>query len=275
MGRRWHKDGVGRNRPHAGAGSCLGLKFDVARKHEADAYVGLSSESGRRFGAAIESEISHIRKFANHDRVLFEITIPGPPRIGYTPVLSEGAQRRLAAIVSADVAGYSRLIGQDEAGTLAALKADRAELIDPLIADHGGRIVKVMGDGLLPEFPSVVGAVKCQIEIQEGMAARNSAVPEDRRLAFRVGIHLGDIAIDGEDIHGDGVNIAARLQEAGNPGGIMLSGVAYESLGSLIDACFEDGGQRSFKNIARPVHVWRWASAQAEASANAGAAKTL
>jgi len=251
------------------------LKFDVARKHEADAYVGLSSESGRRFGAAIESEISHIRKFANHDRVLFEITIPGPPRIGYTPVLSEGAQRRLAAIVSADVAGYSRLIGQDEAGTLAALKAHRAELIDPLIADHGGRIVKVMGDGPLPEFPSVVGAVKCQIEIQEGMAARNSAVPEDRRLAFRVGIHLGDIAIDGEDIHGDGVNIAARLQEAGNPGGIMLSGVAYESLGSLIDACFEDGGQRSFKNIARPVHVWRWASAQAEASANAGAAKTL
>ncbi len=189
--------------------------------------------------------------------------------------MSEGAQRRLAAIVSADVAGYSRLIGRDEAGTLAALKAHRAELIDPLIADHGGRIVKVMGDGLLLEFPSVVGAVKCQIEIQEGMAARNSAVPEDRRLAFRIGIHLGDIAIDGQDIHGDGVNIAARLQEAGNPGGIMLSGIAYESLGSLIDASFEDGGQKSFKNIARPMRVWRWAPAQSEVIAETGTAKTL
>ena len=187
--------------------------------------------------------------------------------------MSVGAKRRLAAIVSADVVGYSRLVGRDEAGTLAALKTHRSELIDPLIADHGGRIVKVMGDGLLLEFPSIVGAVKCQIEIQEGMAARNSAVPEDRRLIFRVGIHLGDIAIDGEDIHGDGVNIAARLQEAGFPGGIMLSGVAYESLGSLVDACFEDDGQRSFKNIARQVHVWRWVSAQA--TANAEAAKTL
>ncbi len=188
--------------------------------------------------------------------------------------MSGGAKRRLAAIVSADVVGYSRLVGQDEAGTLAALKTHRAELIDPLIAEHGGRIVKVMGDGLLLEFPSIVGAVKCQIEIQEGMAARNSAVPEDRRLIFRVGIHLGDIAIDGEDIHGDGVNIAARLQEAGFPGGIMLSGVAYESLGSLVDARFEDGGQRLFKNIARRVQVWRWASAQATTPANAEAAKT-
>jgi adenylate cyclase len=203
------------------------------------------------------------------------------PRLGYTSAMSGGLQRRLAAIVSADVVGYSRLVEQDEAGTLAALKAHRAELIDPLIAAHGGRIVKVMGDGLLLEFPSVVGAVECQIEFQEGMAARNSAVPEDRRLVYRVGIHLGDIAIDGEDIHGDGVNIAARLQEAGNPGGIMLSGIAYESLGSLIDASFEDGGRKSFKNIARQVNVWRWAPMQAKTSAGtwaeagAMAAKTL
>ena len=189
--------------------------------------------------------------------------------------MSAGTQRRLAAIVSADVAGYSRLIGQDEAGTLAALKAHRAELIDSLIAEHGGRIVKVMGDGLLLEFPSVVGAVQCQIDIQEGMVARNGAVAEDRRLAFRVGIHLGDIAIDGEDIHGDGVNIAARLQEAGDPGGILLSSVAYESLGSLIDARFEDGGQRSFKNIARPVQVWRWAPAPSEGAAGIETAKIL
>ena len=117
-------------------------------------------------------------------------------RLGYTHHMSEGTQRRLAAIVSADVVGYSRLMGADEAYTLAALRAHRAELIDPLVSEHGGRIVKTMGDGLLLEFPSVVAAVQCAIRFQEGMAARNATVPEDRRITFRVGINLGDIAID-------------------------------------------------------------------------------
>ncbi len=172
--------------------------------------------------------------------------------------MSEGTQRKLAAIVSADVVGYSRLMGADETGTLATLRAHRRELIDPLIAEYGGRIVKTMGDGLLLEFPSVVGAVKCSIKIQRGMAERNAAVPEDRRIIFRVGINLGDIVVDGEDIHGDGVNVAARLQEASEPGGLALSGVAYESLGSLVDATFEDSGRQQLKNIARPVQIWRW-----------------
>ena len=174
--------------------------------------------------------------------------------------MANETQRRLAAIVSADVVGYSRLIGADEAGTLAALRAHRAELIDPLVARHGGRIVKTMGDGLLLEFPSVVNAVKCSIEVQDGMVARNSDIAEGRRIVLRIGINLGDIVIDGDDIHGDGVNVAARLQAASEAGGLALSGASYESLGSLVDAVFEDGGQQRFKNITRPIQVWRWRS---------------
>src|SRR5512132_1823037 len=121
-------------------------------------------------------------------------------------------QRRLAAIVSADVAGYSRLMGQDESGTLAALKAHRRDLIDPKIAEYGGRIVKTTGDGLLLDFPSVVDAVRCAVDVQRGMAERNAGVPPDRRLEFRMGINVGDIIIDGDDIFGDGVNVAARLE---------------------------------------------------------------
>ncbi len=172
--------------------------------------------------------------------------------------MPDGTKRRLAAIVSADVVGYSRLIGADEAGTLATLRAHRAELIDPLITQHGGRIVKTMGDGLLLEFPSVVGAVTCTLAVQSGIRDRNADKPVDRRIVFRVGVNLGDIVIDGEDIHGDGVNVAARLQETCAPGGLALSGVAYESLGTLVDAAFDDGGLQVFKNIARPVQVWRW-----------------
>ena len=172
--------------------------------------------------------------------------------------MAEGTQRRLAAIVSADVVGYSRLIGVDESGTLDALRKHRAELIDLLIAEHGGRIVKTMGDGLLLEFPSVVNAVKCSIEVQLGMFGRNAGIPNDKRVEFRIGVNLGDIVIEGDDIHGDGVNVAARLQGASDAVGLALSGVAYESLGSLVDAAFADGGQQRFKNITRPVHVWRW-----------------
>jgi adenylate cyclase len=171
---------------------------------------------------------------------------------------NERVDRRLAAIVSADVAGYTRLMGTDETGTLDALRAHRAALIDPAIAEHGGRIVKTMGDGLLVEFPSVVEAVQCAIEVQLGMVARNRDEPEDRRIAFRVGVNIGDIIIDGEDILGDGVNLAARLQELSEPGGVCISSRVYDDIRDRLETSFEDGGPRQVKNVARPVHVWRW-----------------
>jgi len=167
-------------------------------------------------------------------------------------------QRRLAAIVSADVAGYSRLMGRDESGTLAALKALRREVVDPAIASHGGRIVKTTGDGLLLEFPSVVNAVRCSIEVQAAMAGRMSDVSEDRRIAFRIGINIGDIIIDGDDIFGDGVNIAARLQEIAPAGGICISSRVHEDVRDRLDIAFGDGGIQTLKNITRPVQVWRW-----------------
>jgi TolB-like protein/class 3 adenylate cyclase len=167
-------------------------------------------------------------------------------------------QRRLAAIVSADVAGYSRLMGRDESGTLAALKIVRQEVVDPAIASHGGRIVKTTGDGLLLEFPSVVNAVRCAVEVQAAMADRTAEIPEDRRIAFRIGINLGDIIVEGDDIFGDGVNIAARLQEIAAPGGICISSRVHEDVRDRLDTAFDDGGTQTLKNIARPVQVWRW-----------------
>ncbi len=172
--------------------------------------------------------------------------------------MTDGATRRLAAIVSADVVGYSRLMGIDEAGTLDALRQHRAELIDPLITKHHGRIVKTMGDGLLMEFPSVVEATRCVIAIQQGMRDRNSGVDEDKRVAFRVGVNLGDIIIDGTDILGDGVNIAARLQEIAEPGGVAVSSRVHDDIRDRLDVSFTDGGEQSLKNISRPLHIWRW-----------------
>ena len=167
-------------------------------------------------------------------------------------------QRRLAAIVSADVAGYSRLMGRDESGTLAALKTLRREIVDPLIAKHNGRIVKTTGDGLLLEFASVVDAVRCVVEVQTAMAAKVADVPEDRRIAFRTGVNIGDIIIDGDDIFGDGVNIAARLQEIAPPGGVCVSSRVHDDVRDRLDITFEDGGSQTLKNIARPVQVWNW-----------------
>ena len=161
-------------------------------------------------------------------------------------------QRRLAAIVSADVAGYSRLMGGDESGTLAALKAVRREIVDPYISAHGGRIVKTTGDGLLLEFPSVVDAMRCVVEVQTAMAAHGGDI------VFRIGVNLGDIIIDGDDIFGDGVNIAARLQEIATPGGVCVSSRVHDDARDRLEALFEDGGAQSLKNIARPVQVWRW-----------------
>jgi TolB-like protein/Flp pilus assembly protein TadD len=169
----------------------------------------------------------------------------------------ERVQRRLAAILAADVAGYSRLMGADEEGTLAALKAHRRELIDPAIAAHNGRIVKTTGDGALVEFASVVDAVRCAEEIQCSMAERNSNVPEDRQIAFRVGVNVGDIIIDGDDIYGDGVNVAARLEALAEPGGVCISRAARDQVRDKLELSLEDMGEQSVKNIARPVRVFR------------------
>ena len=165
--------------------------------------------------------------------------------------------RRLAAIVAADVAGYSRLVGADEEGTLAALTALRRELAHPKIEEHHGRIVRTTGDGLLVEFASVVDAVRCAVEVQRDMAQRNDPVPIDRRIVFRIGINLGDIINDGDDIFGDGVNIAARLEALAEPGGICVSRVVRDQVRDKLPIGFEDRGEQRVKNIARPVRIYR------------------
>jgi TolB-like protein len=169
----------------------------------------------------------------------------------------ERAERRLAAILAADVAGYSRLMGADEEGTLAALKRIRAELGDPKIAEHHGRVVKTTGDGMLVEFASVVDAVRCGVEVQQGMAERNADVEPERRLEFRIGINLGDIISDDNDIYDDGVNVAARLEALAEPGGICVSRVVRDQVRDKLDVAFDDLGEQQVKNIARPVHVFR------------------
>ena len=165
-------------------------------------------------------------------------------------------ERRLAAILVADVVGYSRLMEADEVGTLARLKALREELIEPKLGAHRGRIVKLMGDGLLVEFASVVDAVLCAAEIQSAIATANAEVPEDRRLIFRIGINLGDVMVEGDDIYGDGVNVAARLEGLAEPGRVYISGDAYRQVRNKLDLGFEDLGERQVKNITEPVHVY-------------------
>jgi len=165
-------------------------------------------------------------------------------------------ERRLAAIMATDVVGYSRLMGRDEPGTLRALKAHRAAVIDPSIAAHGGRIVKTMGDGLLVEFPSVVNAVTCAVAVQRGMHARNAATPEATRMPLRIGVNVGDIIIDGQDIFGDGVNIAARLEGITPPGGVCISDVAYQQVRDKLPFEFIDLGAQTVKNIERPVQAY-------------------
>ena len=167
-------------------------------------------------------------------------------------------ERRLAAILAADVVGYSRLIRVDEEGTLDRLKALRSEIINPKIAEHNGRIVKLMGDGMLAEFASVVSAVRAAAEVLQAVAEHNADLPQEQRIEFRVGINLGDVVIDGDDIHGDGVNVAARLEGLAEPGSICISGNVYDEVRDRIDLPFEDLGERDLKNINRPVHVWRW-----------------
>jgi class 3 adenylate cyclase len=166
-------------------------------------------------------------------------------------------ERRLSAILAADVVGYSRLMEQDEAGTFERLRAHRLELFEPEIEKHHGRIFKLMGDGLLAEFSSVVEAVECAVVLQRGMAERNSGVAEGRRIDVRIGVNLGDVIVEGEDRHGEGVNIAARLQQLAEPGGIYVSQQAHDHVETKLNLAYKDLGQHLLKNIAKPVHVYR------------------
>jgi adenylate cyclase len=178
--------------------------------------------------------------------------------VWHTDMAAERNMRRLCVILAADVAGYSRLMGVDEDGTLAALTAHRRELIDPAIAAHVGRIVKTTGDGFLAEFASAVDAVRCAVHIQRGMAERNQTATPDRKLVFRIGLNLGDVIVRDGDLYGDGVNVAARLEALAEPGGICLSASAHELVRDRIGAVrFEDIGEQCVKNIARPIRVYR------------------
>ena len=180
--------------------------------------------------------------------------VEADPGRGDFRVTSGRLERRLAAVLAADVAGYSRLMGADEVGTLDALKAHRREVIDPAIVGHRGRIVKTTGDGMLVEFASAVDAVTCAMAIQEKMAERNNGLTP--KITFRIGINIGDIIIDGDDIFGDGVNIAARVENECEPGGVCLSGSAYEQVRGKTVFTFDDVGERLLKNIDRPVRLY-------------------
>jgi len=167
------------------------------------------------------------------------------------------ATRRLAAILVADVAGYSRLMGADEEGTLERLKALRRELLDPKIAEHKGRIVKTTGDGLLVEFASVVDAVRCAVAVQQAMPERNTGLGAESRIELRIGINLGDVIIEGDDLYGDGVNIAARMEALADAGGVLVSNTVHDHVRDRLPFVFEDLGEQQVKNIARPVRVYR------------------
>ena len=176
--------------------------------------------------------------------------------------------RRLAAILAADVVGYSRLMAADEAGTLAALKRHRQMLFDPAVAGHSGRVVKLIGDGTLVEFASVVDAVNCALAVQRDAATAQDSGPQ---ITLRIGINLGDVIVEGDDIYGDGVNVAARLEPLAEPGGVCVASIVNESVGSRIDVRFNDGGEVHVKNIDRPIRVWKWHPASSAAPADASA----
>jgi adenylate cyclase len=184
-------------------------------------------------------------------------------------------ERRLTAVLAADVVGYSRLMAADEAWTFARLKQLRKELVQPQIVKHRGRIVKLMGDGLLAEFPSVVEAVQCGVTIQQSMAGHEADMPEQRRVQLRIGVNLGDIIVEGKDIYGDGVNVAARLEALSEPGGLCISSIVRESVGNRVDVEFSDAGLHEVKNMDRPIHVFRWPVFSGERARNTEAALAL
>ena len=196
-------------------------------------------------------------------------------RLESAALARERVERRLAAILAADIAGYSRLIGADEEGTLARLRAHRRELIDLKIAEHRGRLVKTTGDGLLVEFASIVDALRCATEVQAAMTERNAAVPADSRIEFRVGINVGDIVVEDGDIFGDGVNVAARLEGLADPGGICVSARVQEDAAGRLDLTFEDLGEQRLKNIARSVRVYRVRLATVESASKLADAPVL
>src|SRR6476660_600451 len=180
------------------------------------------------------------------------------PQTGQLLMIEQRINRRLAAILAADVVGYSRLMGADEEGTLAALKRHREAVFDPAVAAHHGRIVKLIGDGVIAEFGSVVDAVNCALSVQRSSAGTPDQSASQPAIVLRIGINLGDVIIEGDDIYGDGVNIAARLEPLAEPGGICVSSIVNESVGNRIDVRFQDGGEISVKNIDRPIRVWKW-----------------
>ena len=182
----------------------------------------------------------------------------------------ERIKRKLAAILSADVVGYSRLMASDEESTLAALKRHRQMVFEPAVVAHQGRIVKLIGDGTIVEFASVVDAVNCALSLQRSSESLQDESLRQPKIVLRIGINLGDVIIEGDDIYGDGVNIAARLEPVAQPGGICISSIVNESIGNRIDARFEDGGQINVKNIDRPIRVWRWHPDMAHTTATNG-----
>ena len=182
-------------------------------------------------------------------------------------------ERRLAAVLAADVVGYSRLMEVDEAGTLARLKTVRLELIDPAIAKCKGRIIKTTGDGMLVEFQSVTEALRCAVDFQERMARRNRDMPASRSLLYRIGINLGDVIVEGDDIFGDGVNVAARLESAAEPGGICISAAVRDQVGDRLEVGYEDLGEQHVKNISRPIRMFKvMLSGQSPAAGSAASA---
>jgi adenylate cyclase len=178
----------------------------------------------------------------------------------------ERVNRKLAAILAADVVGYSRLMAADEAGTLAALKRHRETVFDPAVAAHNGRLVKLIGDSTIVEFASVVDAVNCALSVQRSGAPAPDQRAAQPAIVLRIGINLGDVIMEGEDIYGDGVNIAARLEPLAEPGGICISSIVNESIGNRVDVRFQDGGEITVKNIDRPIRVWRWQTGSAAAN---------
>src|SRR6476660_1409148 len=220
--------------------------------------VRLRGKTGRHGWRGKPTRLTHLghghSRTSAHDRAIEHSVFPEP---GVAPLSSEHVERRLAAILAADVVGSCRLIGIDEEGTLAQLRALRKTLFDPKIAQHHGRIVKNTGDGALVEFASVVDAVRCADDVQRGVAEQNTDVPQDKRIEFRIGIHLGDIIIADDDIFGDGVNIAVRLEGIAEPGGICISDDAHRQVRGKVESTLEDMGAQTLKNIAEPMRAWR------------------
>src|SRR5215831_11850087 len=186
--------------------------------------------------------------------------------------MKQPVERRLAAILAADVAGYSRLMGADEEGTHERFKLHCRQLVEPKIREHRGRIVKNTGDGMLAEFPSVVDAVRCAAEVQRGMVDRNANTEPDQCIRFRIGVNLGDVIIDGDDIYGDGVNIAARLEALAEPGGVCISRVVRDQIRDRLPYPFADMGEQSVKNIARPVRAYAMSATAVASTALAAVA---